>query len=364
MGEWKGVKLPRYVMLDKQRDGRPRWIFRRKGFPKATLPEPGSTKFWEAYAAAMHGMKPQKRSASVKPANDGTFGWLCDRYMESSEFTSNDEATQLDKKRNFQAMREEPIQPGSLLLMENCPLKSLNRSHVVMWRDRKKDVPSMANKRLVHLRVMFAWAIDEGLMETNPVDKVKPLKTKKGGWHTWTPEEVAQYEVKHPIGTKARLLFAQMLYTGFRISDATKLGSQHVKDGWIEKPQHKNRKRQGKVINVPMLAVLQAVIDATPDTGKEAFFATRVGNPYGIKSATIMFKEWCVEAGLAHCSSHGLRKAGAVNAAHNGATDSQMKAIFGWEGQKEVAIYTAKAERKKLAGQAMELILHKTGTEG
>jgi hypothetical protein len=52
-----------------------------------------------------------------------------------------------------------------------------------------------------------------------------------------------------------------------------------------------------------------------------------------------------------------LRKAGATIAADNGATEHQLMAIYGWESPKQAAIYTRKANRKKLAGEAMHLIV-------
>jgi integrase len=361
MGSHEGVKLPKYVTTDKQRDGRARWIFRRKGFPKVTLPEPGSKGFWEAYGAAISGFRPEKRSAKVRV--EGTFGWLCDEYMKSAEFCANDELSQKQERRIFQGMRDEPIVPGSLLKMEECPLTSLNETHVIGLRDRKQDAPFMANRRLNNLRRLIAWAFTRKHMHgVNFARDVGRLKQPKGGFYTWTEEDVTQYEEAHAIGTKPRLALALMLYTGFRISDACQLGPQHVKntkDGvWIKKPQHKNRRRQGKIINVPMLSALQEIIDATP-TGAESFLLAARGKPYTTKAAADTFKEWCRRAGLPHCSAHGVRKAGAVNAAYNGATESQLKAMFGWESSKEVETYTKEAERRRLAGQAMGLIVNK-----
>jgi hypothetical protein len=52
-----------------------------------------------------------------------------------------------------------------------------------------------------------------------------------------------------------------------------------------------------------------------------------------------------------------LRKAGAVIAAERGATDEQLKAIFGWSSSAIVAIYTKQARQKKVAGGAMHLIV-------
>jgi integrase len=65
------------------------------------------------------------------------------------------------------------------------------------------------------------------------------------------------------------------------------------------------------------------------------------GNGFGNK-----FKDWCVEAGLPHCTAHGLRKAGATIAAENGATEHELMAIYGWESPKQAAIYTARRTGK------------------
>jgi hypothetical protein len=47
------------------------------------------------------------------------------------------------------------------------------------------------------------------------------------------------------------------------------------------------------------------------------------------------FRARCDEAGLPHCSAHGLRKAGATVAAENGATDRQLMALYDWSSQKQ-----------------------------
>jgi integrase len=74
-----------------------------------------------------------------------------------------------------------------------------------------------------------------------------------------------------------------------------------------------------------------------------------LGKPWAISSFSDRFKEWCKEAGLPHCSAHGVRKAGAVLAAEGGATDAEMQALFGWKSQKQAARYRRKADNAKLA---------------
>jgi integrase len=63
------------------------------------------------------------------------------------------------------------------------------------------------------------------------------------------------------------------------------------------------------------------------------------------------------EAGLPHCTAHGLRKAGATIAAENGASEHQLMSIFGSATLKETERYTKTARRKKMAGDAMPLLL-------
>ena len=42
------------------------------------------------------------------------------------------------------------------------------------------------------------------------------------------------------------------------------------------------------------------------------------------------FKDRRRDAGLPHCSAHGLRKACGTPAAEDGATEAQLNALFGW----------------------------------
>jgi hypothetical protein len=62
------------------------------------------------------------------------------------------------------------------------------------------------------------------------------------------------------------------------------------------------------------------------------------------------------KAGLPQCSAHGLRKAGAILAAENGATDRQLMAMFDWSTSAQANVYTAAASRKRLAAEGSRLI--------
>jgi integrase len=225
--------------------------------------------------------------------------------------------------------------------------------------DRRADTPEAANGFLKAMRGLFEFAVQYEHVRTNPTLGVKKLKSRNPeGWHTWSIEEVWQFEARHPIGTKARLALALLLFTGTRRSDVVQLGRQHVRDGWLKFRIYKNRLRQHVEVEIPIMPELQQVLDATPEVGDLSFLISDHGRPWASgDSFGNKFRDWCQEAGLPHCSPHGLRKAGASIAAENGATEAQLMAIYGWTDPKMPALYTRKASRKKLAGDAMRHIV-------
>lgn len=356
----KSNGLPRYVSTDRCRDGSKRLIYRPPGGKRVTLPGPvGSKTFWEAYNAAAAGKPlsaatPRQKTARAAP---GTLRAVAEGWYRSAQFRSDDALTQSDKRGVIESILAEPLVVGKPLQFETCPVKSLSPQHVAVLRDRKAGLPNAANKRLRYVRMMLDWAVESGYADTNVAKDTKRVRVPKGGFHVWSVEEVRQFEAFHQVGTRARLAMSLMLLAGLRRSDAVTLGRQHVSDGWIKKPQHKNRNRHPKLIQVPVLPTLASVLAASP-LGEMTLLMTaeKKPKPYTIKAFGMRFKAWCVDAGLPHCSAHGLRKAGATIAIDNGASDAQVMAIYGWEDAKEVLTYSRERDRKRLAEEAMHLI--------
>jgi integrase len=202
---------------------------------------------------------------------------------------------------------------------------------------------------------MFGWAVEYGLLRLNPAREIRKVRYATAGFHTWTVEEVREFEERHPIGTKARLALGLLLYLGVRRGDLVTLGRQHVKDGWLRLVPRKTRYRNLEVSQKPILPVLADLIARSP-TGSLTFIETEYGRPFTANGFGGWFRDRCDEAGLRHCSAHGLRKAGATLAAENGATDRQLMALYDWTSEKQANIYTAAANRKRLAAQAAQLL--------
>jgi integrase len=291
-----------------------------------------------------------------RAALSGTWRWLCVRYFaECAEYRRLDPRTQRVRRQILEGTFDEPIAPKSGSFFRDFPLAKITVNAVEVLRDRKLSTPESANGRVKAIRQVFKWAVAKGYAPFNPAREVSYFKSRSEGFHTWTPEEVQQFEERHPIGSKARLALALLLYTGQRRSDVIRFGRQHVRGGKLTFTQHKGRNRKPHRLTLPILPVLQRIIDVTP-CGDLTFLVNDWSRPFTDGSFGNKFRDWCNQAKLYHCSAHGLRKAGATIAANNGATAHQLMAIFGWDTIKEAEKYTAKADQQRLAESAMQLL--------
>jgi site-specific recombinase XerD len=236
-------------------------------------------------------------------------------------------------------------------------------------RDRKKDRPEAGNARLKALRQVFKFAIEQQYCDNNPARDVSYRRTGSQGFHVWDESEVRQFELTHPIGSKARLALSILLYTGARRSDAVEFGKQHIRAAehmppvlqevhsgrWLQYTQQKNRKKKPVTLTLPILPELEGVLSASP-LGDLTWLVTAFGNGFTPAGFGNWFRDQCDKAGLQHCSAHGLRKTGAVRAVQNGATMHVLKAIFGWQTTKQAEHYTKSADQMKLAASGMHLM--------
>ncbi len=336
----------RYVVEDADRHGNVRLYFRKRGQRKVRLPGPiGSEQFWVAYQQAANGYVPLEKLTpqEIKAQSGGSFLWLCDEYYRSADFRQLHPRTQYVRRKILDRICK---------IGGDLPAKALDAKHVRKWRDDKADKPGGANNMIKALRQIYKFAIEYGYAETNPAMTVPYLFTKEGGFHAWSIEEVLQFEEKHPIGSKARLAFALLLYTGQRRSDIVRLGQQHVKDGWLRFTQEKNRARRPVTLELPIVPALQHILDASV-IGATTFLVTEQGRPFSNNGFGNRFRTWCDEAGLLHCSAHGLRKAAASRLAELGCSELEIMAVTGHQTMKEVERYTKSARQKVLAGSAM-----------
>jgi integrase len=341
----KVIRQYRYVVEDRDRHGNVRVYLRVPGKPKLRLwQEPGTPEFDAEYRRAIAGeIKPKSTQRPAAPAS-GSLRALCVSYYGCAEYKRME-------------LRSRHVR--RLILDKLCdahgdkPIALMEPRHVRRIRDEKAELPEAANSIIKALRAVFRHGVQAELLTRNPAREVEYLRAGGDGYHTWTIEEVGQFEARHPVGTKARLALALLLYTAQRRSDVVRLGRQHVRsDGWLHFTQHKNRNRKPVAMELPILPALQRIIDASP-CGDMAFLVSERGTPYTADSFGNRFRIWCRQARLDHCSAHGLRKAAATRLAELGASIHEIAGVTGHKSLKEVQRYTTGARQRVMAGAAM-----------
>jgi integrase len=343
-------KLPKYVhgYIDK-RDGGVYHYLRRPGFPCVRLPDlPWSPTFMAAYEAAMSGPRAAIGTGRIKP---GSVAAVVAAYLDSQQFFGS-------KAAGTQRMRR-GILERFRTAYGDWPFASLPPQWIEAVLDKKP--PQAARSWLVTLRSLCAFALKRGWLRADPTANIKLRPIKSDGFHTWTEDEIAQFEAHHPIGSHERLAFALSLYSGQRRSDVVKMGRQHIKDGWLTVQSidgiKQGQQKTGTKVSMPVHPHLQTVLDATPSQHL-TFLVTESGTPYAGNYLSSRFREWCDAAGLPqHCKLHGLRKAACRRLAEAGCSGPEIMAISGHTTLKELVRYTRGADQVKLARNAMAKVV-------
>lgn len=334
----------KYLSEDVDRHGNVRCYVRLPGKRKVRIRAlPGTPEFMAEYQTAIAEVKAD-RPRQADQAKRGSFRYLCIRFYSSAAFKALDIST-----RNWQrrALDEIAQEHGAK------PVAMMAARHVRKIRDAKIETPAAANQRVKALRAMFSWANEAEETTVNPTIGVKKLKYVSAGHHTWTADEIEQFNKRHPIGTQARLAFDILRYTTGRREDAPRLGRQHIRDGRIRFRQAKNEHRNPIDIDIPLHSDLAASIAAAKVGGNMTFLLTEFGKPFTANGFGNKFKDWCRQADLPHCSAHGVRKATSTALAEAGATPHEIMAVTGHQTLEEVERYTKAASRKKTADAAM-----------
>lgn len=359
----KDNKLPKGVVFDPDRHGNPRYYFRAAGQPKIRLSEtPGTEAFDREVAAARLGIPHDAAPVATKaksagkntPPLPGSLRWLVVEYKRRAAGTVTEKTMTSRGKILDEVCRM--MGPKGIRPIGDLQFASFEKKHITEIRDTLRATPGARNDVTKALSAMFAWAVDPAdLLKVNPCNGIKRLHSGEG-FHTWTEDEVRQFEAVHPVGSKARLALSIGLYTGFRLQTMAIFGRQHVNaDGWIKIRPEKTSRSSGVDVEIPMLPELEQALAEGP-VGNMTYLVTDYGKPFTVKGLGNKMRDWCDAAKLPHCSMHGLRKAGATRAAENGATEKQLMAIFGWTTMEQASYYTEKANRKKLAGSGMKFL--------
>jgi integrase len=305
-----------------------------------------TAEFWDEYAAAKAG---SRAAIGAGRARVGTFNATFPAYYTSVGFLGTVPSTQRTRRSILEHWRQQ---------YGDGPVKDLQRKHIAAMIDAKAATPGAAGDLLKALRSLMRFCVLAGLREDDPTAGIKLPRRRTQGFYSWTEVDIAQYREHFPMGGLPRLALELVLNTGLRRSDAIRIGPQHLDraTATLRVVPRKTEKTVGKVLSIPVTPELAEGIEATPSGNLTFLVAERSGAPFTAEGFGSQFRRWCNEAGLPHCSAHGLRKAICRRLAEAGCTSAQIAAITGHSSLALVEHYTRDRDQELLARQAMQKI--------
>jgi integrase len=339
-----------YVNEYRDRHGKVRRYFRRPGSRGVLLPGlPGSIEFMAAYQAALAVAAPPP--PSPKHVIAGSLAETVNGYYQSAAYANLSPTSQATYKTALKAI----VAEHGHRLVKELPADSAQRLIEKIGATR----PGMANLTLAALSKVMTYAIKRRLRRDNPFAGIE--RYKLGHYHTWTDAEIAAFEKRWPLGTRQRLAFALLLYTGQRAGDVCKMVRTDVVGGRIRVAQDKVRKgKEASELLIPIHPALARALDAGPVVGMRHLLTDSRGQP--LKKLTALIETAVRAAGLPsgsdipkdkRCVAHGLRKAALRRLAEAGATAKEICAISGHQTLSMVQLYTEAASQAGLAESAM-----------
>jgi integrase len=341
-----------------RKSGRVRYYFRRGGHKAIPLPGlPGSEEFMAAYQAALASTSKQTIEIGASRTVPGTLNAAIAAFYRSRRFLRNKQITQQTDRNILEALRSKHGDKRIVML---------ERRHIESLLAEKADTRSAQRNLLRVLRVLLDFAVSEKLRRDNPALGIKLDPVRTQGFHSWTEAELQKFEQHHPLGTKAHLALALLLYTAQRRSDVVRLGPSMIvtKDG--EPCLVFTQSKTGTEMEIPIAQPLADAIAATPMIGVKTYLVTEFGSPFTAAGFGNWFRARCNEAGLLHCSAHGLRKAFLRRMAEAGWSEDYIASISGHKDTREIRTYVQAANKARMARHGMKqtLAAFPTKTDG
>jgi integrase len=352
------VKFPGYVP-EKLPSGTTRHRVRVEGDKRRRIVipvGPDDPAFTEHYYAARAGQRVE--AAPCKPVIRHSLDELVRDYLDALEAqvtAGNASPLTLKQRRSLLAQVCDMADPnGERMGTLHHQLPPEGILHIIdQWGSRT----AQADNSRKALAAVYRWAIPRGRAEMNPCAGIANVHRSRGGATPWTAADIQAFLDAHGPGSTARRWLLLATFTACRISDARILGRRHevIRDG-VTFLDWQPVKKGSAFVSVPIAPQLLEELRAAKVEGP-AYILNDYGRPFrSTASLHERVRRWVRSAGLEARSQHGLRKAMAELLAEMGATQHQIMAVMAHTKPATSAIYTDRADRRRMAIEAMKSV--------
>jgi integrase len=270
------------------------------------LPDLKDTRFGDCYARAQAARANRRNRQGVL-----TLDGLIRAYEKSPEFRGLADASRRSYSRYL-------AKANALIRTkrgESPPAKAIERRDVVELRDKLADTPGAASQAIRALAALFAWAVDNEKVSTNPAANVKKFPAKP---HEPWPEALIEEALADP---QVGLAVALFYFTGQRIDDVCRMSWGDIRGDHMLVWQ-KKKARQIKVAILPELAGMLNRLGKSAT----AILTNANGRPWTQSGLRQKLQDWASARGH-KVVPHGLRKNAVISLLEAGCTAAEVSGI-------------------------------------
>lgn len=302
----------RYVSRRRNRDGKVRLYWQRKGQKPIRLPNGPE---WMIAADRLNkDYDGRQRAATVV---EDTVAWAIRIYRESDAYK--------DLAPNSRAIYERWLKFyekkwGHL----HC--RAITRKVVMSTARGIKQRPTRITAMAV-LKNILNIAYNEGVIEVNPASELglKKNPPRQQIWQLADMEKWLAEAAKHMHAKAARRYFYLLRFTGQRPVDCVQMTKVHFNGDTIKVRQQKT----GKLVEIPTHHELKAELAADPFPDSLYLVAKPSGKPFDRNYMGYVFREICSTAGLDALQARDLRRTAIVALGEAGCSTVEISAISG-----------------------------------
>ena len=188
------------------------------------------------------------------------------------------------------------------------------------------------------LKAFASWLYAEGYTTENRLKNLKLPKAPTKIVEPLTPEEIRKITVcideKSPAGNRNYALFATLLDTGIRASEAAyiTLNNLNLTDGYI-KVLGKGAKERivpiGKYVRMILWSYIDKARPKAPNCEHDYLFLSQSGKPITVNTVKLVFSRMAKTSGVERLHAHLCRHTFAINYLLNGGDIFSLKEILG-----------------------------------
>ncbi len=214
----------------------------------------------------------------------------------------------------------------------------------------KRQAPATINRRLVTLRVFCHWAMNAGLLASDPTSAIKPVKQVQPAprWLDRKEQYALRRAAEKDGDVRNLAILLLLLNTGLRVSEVAGLKLSDVELS-ERKGQITVRGKGTKVRTIPLNAevrrALREYLAKRPQVEHEAVFVNQKGAPLGWLGIEYLVATLGRLAGLGKVTPHMLRHTFAKNLVDQGVSLDQVATLLGHRSLTTTARYTQPSQQ-------------------